>query len=82
MADRSFADALFDQAKAHQECYIAGVKSADESGPSARKLAVLIASVEAAIKSSGLAHPMAQYESASYHLITDLRIALDVARKR
>ena len=42
----SWADALFEQAKAHQECYIAGMAAADENSPSARKLRRLIVVVE------------------------------------
>jgi hypothetical protein len=41
---QSFADLLWEQAKAHQEMYIAGMRAAD--GESARKLARLIAAVE------------------------------------
>ena len=49
MSDRSppsWADALFEQAKAHQECYLAGLQAADENSPSARKLERLIEAVE------------------------------------
>jgi hypothetical protein len=40
----SFADDLIDQARAHQEIFIAGVQAADENG--ARKLAALIEQCE------------------------------------
>ena len=46
MKSNSWADEVFEQAKAHQECYIAGMQAADENSPSARKLAALIAAVE------------------------------------
>jgi hypothetical protein len=36
----SFADDIWQQAKAHQECYAAGVRASD--GESARKLAALV----------------------------------------
>ncbi len=42
----SIVDDIFEQAKAGQKCFAAGVRAADESGPSARKLAALIAAVE------------------------------------
>jgi hypothetical protein len=40
----SFADDIWQQAKAHQECYIAGMRASD--GESARKLAALIEQCE------------------------------------
>ena len=46
----SFADDLIDQARAHQEIFIAGVQAADENSPSARKLARLIEQCEHALR--------------------------------
>ena len=48
ISGKTWADELFAQAKAHQECYIAGVKAADENSPSARKLAMLLGACQEA----------------------------------
>jgi hypothetical protein len=45
----SFADNLIDQARAHQDIFIAGVQAANENSPSARKLARLITACETVV---------------------------------
>jgi hypothetical protein len=42
----AFADDIWQQAMAHQDLFIAGIRATDESGPSARKLAALIEQCE------------------------------------
>lgn len=71
----SWADALFEQAKAHQECYIAGMRAADESGPSARKLARLLSGLDEIIDYYG------EYPGSVPRVIAAIRIAIAEARK-
>ena len=91
LASHSWADALFEQAKAHQECYIAGVQAADENSPSARKLARLLPAAEAvmAILDAGDGDPMSGEPSVKalrkfaklVRACDNLRVAIEDARK-
>lgn len=78
---KGWADALFEQAKAHQECFIAGVRAADETGPSARKLTRLIAASDEAVNfldAAGRGWLSAQELKMAAHV---LRAAIVEARK-
>ena len=94
MSDRSppsWADALFEQAKAHQECYIAGMAAAEAHGPSARKLARLLPAAEAlmTILDAGDGDPMGAEPSGKairkfgklVRACDQLRQAIDEARR-
>ena len=74
-AGLSWADTLFEQAKAHQEIFIAGVQAADENSPSARKLAALIQNIEEAV------HCLAHTAAPKARGIKILRAAIAEARE-
>ncbi len=76
MADRSFADALFDQVKAHQECYAAGMRASD--GESARRLAALVEAAHVAATLLAI-NPPSEY--LNNRVASELAAAIQKARQ-
>ncbi len=78
MMMESMADLIFANARQAQETFAAGVKAADETSPSARKLARLIAAAEdVAATLAGNAGARWLIDRAAF----DLRAAIEEARK-